>query len=61
MNLRLILCAFGWHHWYYQCASRLAARNSARRCGHCDKYEEGRWIGNVWGQHGFFFKNRIKT
>lgn len=40
MNLRLILCALGWHSWWYHCANKDAARNSARRCGLCDRYEE---------------------
>lgn len=50
MNLRLILCAFGWHRWYYQARSRFSETNDQRTCGDCQYVEvfsvegNGRWV-----------------
>lgn len=59
MKLGLILCAFGIHKWYYRCATSSSGRNTARECGRCPEYEEGRWIEDAMtGQHGFFLRHR---
>ena len=35
MNLRLILCAFGWHRWLYSQRGNLDGRSKTRRCEQC--------------------------
>lgn len=55
LNLRLIFCAFGRHGWIYSQRGRLDSWAKTRRCEHCRApAQDGFWVTDVMGQHGFF-------
>lgn len=60
MNLKLIPCAFGRHKWLYSQRGTLDSGATTRRCERCrEPAQEGFWITDVWGQHGFFRRLHI--
>lgn len=57
LNFHLILCAFGWHSWHMERDMDWCSRRVWRFCHHCRvEKQTGRWVEDVWGQHGFFLR-----
>lgn len=55
MNLRLILCAFGWHRWTYTQRGHLDSRSKTRACACCRAPEVGGFLmGGYWGEKVYF-------